>query len=128
MAGKSFIENCWYLYGIRLGKYIIGYRRYHGSGTAGSVRIDYKTASNPWVVGWYHTHPGIKNINPSSTDNKTMRSWVRAFYKYYLCGIICGNREACYCYHITGIFNKVTRVKKSKVDIFFLNNLFIAKW
>lgn len=128
MINKNFIEDCWYLYGIRFGRYIIGYRKYHGSGTAGGVEFNYKTARNKWVVGWYHTHPGIKNIYPSSIDNKTMKSWVRSYYKSYLCGIICGEREACYCYHIRGIFNKVTKVKKSKVNISFCNNLFIAKW
>jgi proteasome lid subunit RPN8/RPN11 len=130
----EFKEECWILYGLRFDLHpfwtkplFIGFQRYHTSGTAAGVEMDYSTASSPWVIGWYHTHPGTRNVTPSEIDNSTMRSWVKATYRSYLCGIRCSARSACYCYYENGIdVEKVTIVKKSKVKIKFLGPFFIG--
>lgn len=133
MDKKDFKEQLWYLYGIRIEKLIpghklfIGYKRYHTMGTTSEVVMDFKTANNHWVIGWHHTHPGVKSINPSATDNKTMRSWVKAIYKTYICGIHCNGREVFYFYYVDGMTkSKTTRVSKKKMFISFLGNFFIA--
>lgn len=132
MGKKSdFKEECWLLYGLRLhtvfGMIFIGYQKHHAVGTAGGVEMDYATSNSPYVVGWYHTHPGVKNVTPSPTDNSTMRSWVKAVYKPYLCGIRCGVYDACYCYFVNGVNKEnVTIVGKKKVKIRFYKNFFIG--
>jgi hypothetical protein len=134
LAKADFKEECWLLYGIRLEKlfpgkkYFIGFQKYHTLGTAARVEMDYDTANSPWVIGWYHTHPGIKHVTPSATDNSTMRSWVKSIYKTYLCGIRCGNYSACYCYYVGGLRkDKSTIVKKSNVYIRFFGSFFFGE-
>jgi hypothetical protein len=128
----KFKEECWFLYGIRIYLYdkrlaFIGYQKYHTMGAATSVEMDYSQAINPKVIGWYHTHPGTRNIVASAIDNATMRSWVKAMYKAYLCGIRCGSRSSCYCYYVGGINKeKTTIVKKIKVNIKFFGSFFIG--
>lgn len=130
---KSFKEECWILYGIRLEglfrnkKVFIGFQKYHSIGGSSNVEMDFMTSNSPWVIGWYHTHPGRKNITPSSTDNSTMRSWVKAVYKTYLCGIRCGDNSACYAYSVGGVSkSKTTIVKKDRVDIKFFGPFFLG--
>jgi len=129
---QDFKEECWILYGVRLFTYygilFFGFQKYHTIGTSGGVEMDYETSNDPKVIGWYHTHPGIKNVTPSSIDNSTMRSWVKAVYKPYLCGIRCGIREACYCYYVNGVNkDKVTIVSKKSMSIKFLGSFFIGR-
>ena len=127
MTKKDFVEECWILYGLRIGKFFVGYKKYHSKGTAGNVFFDYKTASNPFVIGWKHTHPGIKSIHPSSTDNKTMRSWVKSIYKAFLCGIHCNGQESFYKYSVDGLTKtNVTKVRKKRVKIEFIGSFFVA--
>jgi len=131
MTKKDFKEECWILYGFRVEykskKYFFGFQKYHTRGTASEVKMDYETASNPYTIGWYHTHPGVKSIIPSSTDNSTMRSWVKSMYKSYLCGIRCGDNSACYCYYLGGVDKeKVTIVKKNKILIRFFGSFFLG--
>lgn len=95
-AVKEFVEDCWILYGRRIGLLYIGRCVYHAAGTAGGVDFDYETSVNPRVLGWYHTHPGKHFTTPSSIDEKTMRSWVKANGREMLCGIRCGDEQKCY--------------------------------
>jgi len=134
LAKVDFKEECWLLYGVRLEnlipgkKYFIGFKKYHAVGTSSGVEMDFETANSPWVIGWNHTHPGRKNITPSSTDNSTMRSWVKSIYKSYLCGIRCGNNSACYCYYVGGFHkDKSTIVKKNEVDVWNFGPFFFGK-
>lgn len=133
MGSKEFKEDLWYLYGLRLEKLIpgkrfyIGFRKYCTKGTGVEVSMNFDTAKSPYIIGWYHTHPGEKNITPSSTDNATMRSWVKAAYKTYLCGIRSGDSEAVYCYYLGGISkDKTTIVNKSKIKFGLFGPLFLG--
>ncbi len=133
MSKKEFKEELWYLYGVRLERLIsgirffIGFRKYFCKGSGAEVSMDFKTANSPYVIGWYHTHPGVKNITASATDNSTMRSWVKAIYKTYLCGIECNGHMACYAYYVGGMTkSKTTIVTKKKVNLYFLGPLFLG--
>ena len=127
MNKKDFTEECWFMYGIRLGKYFVGFMKYHSVGESHEVMFDYSKANNRWVVGWKHTHPGIRNIHPSPTDNKTMRSWVKSLYKPFLCGIACNGHEAFYRYRVNGLTKtNVTKVRSEKVRIEYMGPFFIA--
>ena len=124
---KDFKEDCWILYGIRIFNIFIGFKKYHSRGSASEVSFDYDTVSKKSVIGWLHTHPGVKSITPSATDNRTMRSWVKSFYKSYICGIHCNGREAFYKYRLNGVSKKnVTMVKREKMKIEFIGSFFIA--
>jgi len=131
MTKKDFKEESWILYGFRIEykdkKYFFGFQKYHTIGTSSQVKMVYKTASNRYVIGWYHIHPGVKSITPSSTDNSTMRSWVKSMYKSYLCGIRCGDSSSCYCYYLGGLDEeKVTIVKNIRIPIYFLGPFFFG--
>lgn len=130
---KEFKEECWLLYGYRVNtlpfkwQLFVGYQKYHASGTADRVVMDYETSSDPRVIGWYHTHPGRKNVTPSATDLKTMRSWVKAFYRPYLCGIRCGSYSKCYYYFVDGMTKaKTTIVSRKDVRIKFFGSFFLG--
>jgi proteasome lid subunit RPN8/RPN11 len=82
----EFKEQCWFIKGIRIGNYVVGYREYHSDGTSGSVEFDWERAFNKCIFGWFHTHPsGFDNL--SSRDEKTMKGWVIAMGRPLLCGI-----------------------------------------
>jgi hypothetical protein len=113
---KSFVEQCWFLYGIRLGRLYLGFLRYHSEGTAASVDFDWEKALSPLQMGWFHSHPGVKFLTPSSRDNKTMRGWVKARAKPLLCGIFCQGEQKCYCYYKVGMdINRETIVARKPV-------------
>ena len=101
--GESFSEQCWFIYGLRLGRIYIGFLKYHSKGTAGSVDFDWHKALTPLLIGWYHSHPGRKFLTPSSIDDRTMRSWIKATNKKLLCGIFCQDEQRCYCYYKDGM-------------------------
>lgn len=100
---EDFVEECWFIYGLRLGSLYLGFLKYHSSGTAVSVDFDWHKALSPLLIGWYHSHPGEKFLTPSSIDDSTMRSWVKGLGHSVLCGIICGERQHCYCYYKQGM-------------------------
>ena len=95
---KEIVEHCWFVYGIRLLGYFFGIRIYHSKGDAASVEFDWKKAMNPFVLGWYHNHPDNFGVGLSGTDNSTMRSWVIAMGRPYLCGISCNDKFSWYKY------------------------------
>jgi hypothetical protein len=37
MKKEEFIEECWFIYGIRIRDFFIGYPKYHSAGTSGNV-------------------------------------------------------------------------------------------
>jgi hypothetical protein len=85
---SEFVEVCWFVYGIRVGKTFFGYKVFHSRGKTASVEFSWEKAMNPLLIGWVHTH-GPFGFYPSERDNATMRSWVRAKNKPMICGISC---------------------------------------
>jgi len=125
---EEFTEECWFLYGKKIGSFYFGWTVYHSEGTAGSVDFDWEKALKGNLLGWFHTHPGVKHILPSSTDNKTMRSWVRSAGRPMLCGIVCGDDMECYSYYRAK--DKSIRCKSIKfkfIDMFFFGSVPIAQ-
>lgn len=96
---KEFIEECWFIYGIKIGHTYIGYPVYHAAGTSGQVEFDWKKAMNPFLLGWVHTHPNDFGCGPSETDTSTMNGWVRGKGKPMLCVILCDHEQGCYEYY-----------------------------
>ncbi len=94
----EFIEECWFIYGIRLGRFFLGFTVYHAAGSAGHVEFDWKKAMHPNLLGWIHTHPSGFGAGPSETDNSTMRGWVRGRGKPMICIIKCDDTKGCYEY------------------------------
>jgi len=127
---EKFKEEIWILYGLRLPfKIFIGFQKYHAIGTGVEVEMDYEESKKFYVVGWYHTHPGKKNVYPSLTDKSTMHSWVKSMYKSYLCGIRCQDKSKCFCYSVGGLDElKCTIVRKTIVNIKFFGSFFMAKY
>ena len=82
-------EECWFIHGFSVDSFYIGVLKYHSEGSAAIVDFDWQQSLKQKVVGWAHTHPGSKNVTPSSTDEKTMRSWVKATGRSMLCVIRC---------------------------------------
>lgn len=89
---KRFVEQCWVLHGMRLVQDTWIWRETHISdGSPGHVDFDWEKAwDDKMLVGWRHTHPGIDFTYPSTIDNNTMESWVKAAGRPMLCGITCG--------------------------------------
>lgn len=103
-----FREDCWFLHGFKFGNVYLGFLSYHSSGERASVEFDWEKAfKSKNFLGWFHTHPGEKHLYPSSTDNKTMRSWIKATSRSFLCGIKCGDEHMCYKY-----FGKWMEIKR----------------
>lgn len=98
---NSFVEECWFLKGIRLGGYAIATLHHVARGSVGSVTFQWEEAlQSKSLIGWFHTHPGHKFYFPSSTDNRTMRSWVKGYGRAFYCGIRCETGgERLYYYH-----------------------------
>lgn len=95
---EETIEHCWFVYGVRFFGHFVGVRIYHNKGDAASVEFDWKKAMSPFVLGWHHNHPSNYGVTPSETDNSTMRGWVIAMARPYLCGISCNDHFAWYKY------------------------------
>jgi len=122
------IEHCWFIYGITIGKFSIGILRYHSSGSEGEVEFSWKKAQNPNLIGWYHTHPGEKFLYPSSTDESTMRSWIKSINKPMLCGIFNGKNHVCFRYHKGPLLNKETTVIRSTIKAIVIKPFFIGHY
>ena len=85
---KEFIEECWFIYGIWIGRSsFIGHLVHHSAGTSGSVDFDWKESMSPRLLGWLHSHPPSFGVGPSDTDESAMRGWVRARNDKLICGI-----------------------------------------
>jgi hypothetical protein len=99
MTEEEFIEECWFIYGVRIGRSILGYMVYHAAGTSGHVEFDWKKAMHPRLLGWLHTHPSGFGPHPSEMDNSTMKGWVRGKSKSMLCGITCDGQTLWHEYY-----------------------------
>jgi hypothetical protein len=93
------IEHVWFIYGLWIGSLFLGFKKYSGEGKEASVDFDWEKGTNPFVLGWTHTHPGKYGTNPSETDHKTMRSWVRGLGHSMISSIKCGQEESWYLYY-----------------------------
>jgi hypothetical protein len=99
MAVIEKVEVIWFIYGIWIKNRFIGIRKFAGRGKEASVDFNWKRGLNPFVLGWMHTHPGSYGCNPSSTDDKTMRSWVRGLGRPMISVIKCGRETVWYLYY-----------------------------
>lgn len=120
---KEFVEDCWFIYGFRLGFMYVGWCVYQVSGTSGGVDFDYEKALDPRIIGWYHTHPGKRFTTPSPIDEKTMRSWVRGNGRDMLCGIRCGEEQECYRFYRSP---NVKNVIYSRLVSFLYGSFFVG--
>lgn len=83
----DFQECCWFLWGVRIGKYFIGWLQFHSRGEPASVEFNWEKGISKFLLGWFHTHPEGYGLSPSQTDQKTMRGWVRTLERPLICGI-----------------------------------------
>lgn len=109
MANKKdvhFVEQVWFVYGLKIGRYYIGFLDYQNDGEVCEVRFDFAKAffgkkgtkrHDKWLLGFYHSHPG-GDPYPSSTDDNTMDAWVKAKGKELICGIFSGGKQNCFLY------------------------------
>jgi len=82
------MEQCYFISGIQIGSLLIGFLKYHSTGTESSVDFDFEKAlKNRFLLGWSHSHPDGHKL-PSEIDDATMFSWVTALGKPMLCGIM----------------------------------------
>ncbi len=95
-------EVVWTVYGIWLFGRFYGMKKFHRRGQKDSVTFSWKSGLNRFVLGWEHTHPDSFGCNPSPTDNRTMRSWVKGKGKAMICGIYCDRKEKWYLYMRAG--------------------------
>jgi hypothetical protein len=96
---EEFIEECWFIYGVRTKNYFFGFPVYHSAGSSGHVEFDWKKALHPLLLGWIHTHPGWFGATPSETDNSTMAGWVRGRDRPMICGILCKEDQGWFDYY-----------------------------
>ena len=123
MMTKEFIEECWFIYGIRLKGTYIGFPIYHSAGSSGQVEFDWKKAMNPFLLGWIHTHPNDFGCGPSETDNSTMRGWVRGKGKPLLCAILCDYEQGSYEYSRT----LKGEIDRESIDLRMFLNIIIGR-
>jgi hypothetical protein len=98
MAIKENVEVMWFIYGLWIGTRFYGIKKFYGRGQTASVDFEWEKGNNPFVLGWIHTHPDNYGCAPSSTDDKTMRSWVRGLGRAMICAIRSNEVEAWYLY------------------------------
>jgi hypothetical protein len=125
---SEFYEECWFIYGIRIGEFFFGFLKYHSKGDAGSVEFDWLQALNKFQIGWYHSHPGKKFLVPSDRDNRTMRSWIIGRGKSLLCGIFCNGEHRCYIYKKTGIDVKKNSIVENRPILAKIKGSFFFGW
>lgn len=107
MSNKNFVEEVWFVFGFKIGKWVIGYLEYQNYGEACSVKFNTKKAFfgkkeskkfNSNLIGFYHSHPG-GDTYPSNQDNETMDTWVKATGKPLICGIFSNGEQKCFLYN-----------------------------
>jgi hypothetical protein len=91
-------EVLWMLYGIWIFDNFFGFKKFYRRGDKASVDFKWQKGMNPLVLGWMHSHPDGYGLNPSETDDKTMRSWVRAKNKPMVSAIYWMREEMWYLY------------------------------
>lgn len=93
------VEVMWFIYGIWFFDRFFGIKKFHRRGNENSVDFNWKRGMNPFVLGWMHSHPDRYGLNPSPTDDKTMRSWVKAKNKPLISAIYWMKDELWYLYY-----------------------------
>jgi hypothetical protein len=93
------VEVMWFIYGIWVFNRFFGIKKFYRHGQEGSVGFNWKEGMNPFVLGWMHSHPDGYGLSPSSIDDRTMRSWVKAKNKSLLSAIYWMKDELWYLYY-----------------------------
>lgn len=110
---EGFKEECWFLFGIKIRNFYVGYLKYHSKGGMGSVSFEWEDALKGKLIGFYHTHP-CGDPYPSSTDDGTMKTWVKSEGKPMLCGIKSRGKQACFLYRRSTTDRSVFIAEKMK--------------
>lgn len=114
------MENCYFLFGIKILWFRIGRIVYHSKGGPASVDFDWKKVYNSrWLLGFYHTHPG-NLIHYSDRDKRTMGAWVSCCWRDLICGIWNEKKTMRNCY----LFTKDKKIKA--VKDFFVGKFYFA--
>ncbi len=119
-----FNEECWIIYGKKVGKRYVGFRVYEGKGSPASVGFDWDKALKRagGIIGFHHTHPdGF--CRPSDRDHKTMRAWVVTEGRPLLCSITSGEKTGCWIY----ARNKDRKIECQPVKMKTCGSMVIAK-
>jgi hypothetical protein len=131
---EVFLEEVWFLFGIRIGNLFFGFTVYQNRGEVAHVTFDWKKAlsfipflkdSNKFLIGFYHTHPGGDPF-PSSTDTETMGTWVKATGKGLLCGIRSAGVQKCYLYK--RVAEDSADIKYKEIKSFWGRNFFYGRY
>jgi len=131
---EGFVEEVWFLFGIRIFNLFFGFTVYQNSGEVAHVDFNWKKAfsflpflkdSNKFLIGFYHTHPG-GDPYPSTTDTETMGTWVIALGKPTLCGIRSGNDQRCYLYKRVAADS--SDIKYKKISSVWYKNFFCGRY
>lgn len=113
------MEECWFIYGKKIGPCWVGRLKYHSRGSAASVDFDWAQAMNPNIIGFYHSHPG-GSPTPSTRDDRTMDAWVKTEGRPLLCGIFGYKNQQCYVYSRSDLGGIVCKNIKARIaDKFF---------
>jgi len=97
---RSFKEECYFLYGVKILGTYIGFLRYHSIGKRTEVKFNWKKViGSKFLLGFFHSHPP-GSLYCSKQDRDTMWAWVRAEGRPLICGIICEKE------YLTFIFTK----------------------
>lgn len=121
-----FVEECWGLRGMMIGPLILGRLEYEACGTGAEVTFKWRGIPPLSTLGWYHTHPPRGELEPSHTDDVTMRSWVKAISRPFLCGIISGSEQACYCYYNQAYYGEAFKIGVKKIKSRLIGKNFIG--
>jgi hypothetical protein len=123
---KDFVEECWFVYGIRIFRRFIGFRVYHSSGTPSQVQFSWEKALSKFLIGWVHTHPK-GHTHVSYTDDKTMRGWTLALGKPLLCGVVCdGSHRGWQYWKKRPKSRKCAAVCRREISIYMGKNIVLA--
>ena len=95
---NDFFEKCWFIYGIKIKNFYIGFVLKHSNGVAAGVEFDWeKIYNSKYIIGFFHTHPNGM-LNYSDTDYRTMNAWVSCLWRNLICGIWNEERSKNICY------------------------------
>jgi hypothetical protein len=121
---KEFVEECWFIYGLKIKRYFIGIKLYHSSGTPGGVRFDWSKCLSKFFIGWLHSHPsGVSHV--SDTDDLTMNGWAIGLGRPLLCAVVCDGRTRVWQYWKKSKSRKNAAVCRQEIKIKFLKGPFI---
>lgn len=96
---EHFKEECYFLYGVKVRGFYIGFLKYHSDGKRSEVRFNWeKAVKAKFLLGFFHSHPpGC--LYYSEQDKQTMGAWVKAEGRPLICGILCEGDHLTYLFH-----------------------------